>query len=156
MRYAQYFNGKRLLHGHLWRARFMSCVLDDSSVREDVRFVENNPVRVGFVERAEDYEWSSALAHVMGEANPVLTDNCRLTTEISDWRSYLAGSGDTLVLGRTRTRLKTGRPAGDADFVDKLEKIAGRPLKAMPRGRPKKAQINPSLANALNKGQSYK
>jgi len=49
MRYAQYFNGKRSLRGHLWRARFMSCVLDESSVREEVRFVENNPVRVKLV-----------------------------------------------------------------------------------------------------------
>jgi putative transposase len=139
MRYAQYFNGKRSLRGHLWRARFMSCVLDESSVREEVRFVENNPVRVKIVERAEDYPWSSARAHVNGELDPVLSDGFFLTTEVRDWRAYLEGRGNEALVGRARARLKTGRPAGDAEFVRMLEEIVGRRLEALPRGRPRKA-----------------
>ncbi len=139
MRYAQYFNGQRALQGHLWRARFMSCALDDPSVREEVRFVETNPVRTGLVGRAEDYPWSSARAHVRGETDPVLADGFSLTRDIGDWRAYLEGRGDEALLARVRSRLKTGRPAGDADFVKKLEAIAGRRLEALPRGRPRKA-----------------
>jgi putative transposase len=138
MRYAQYFNGKRSLRGHLWRARFMSCVLDESSVREEVRFVENNPVRIKLVERAEDYLWSSARAHVMGELDPVLSDGCFLTSEIRDWHAYLEGRGDEAVVGRARARLRTGRPAGDSEFVRMLERVVGRRLEALPRGRPRK------------------
>jgi putative transposase len=139
MRYAQYFNGKRSLRGHLWRARFMSCVLDEPSVREEVRFVENNPVRVKLVGQAEDYPWSSARAHVIGELDPVLSDGFFLTSEIRDWRAYLECRGDEAVVGRARARLKTGRPAGDAEFVRMLEEIVGRRLEALPRGRPRKA-----------------
>ena len=138
MRYAQYFNGKRAVSGHLWRARFMSCVLDGPSVHEEVRFIETNPVRKGIVVRAEDYSWSSAQGHVSGRPDPLLTDGRFLPDDIFDWGAYLAGSGDELVIRRVRERLKTGRPAGAASFVRELEGITGRRLEALPRGRPRK------------------
>jgi putative transposase len=139
MRYAQYFNGKRSLKGHLWRARFMSCILDDQSVREEVRFIENNPVRTHLVERAEDYPWSSAIAHTEIKSDSVLANTFFLREEISDWRAYLEGAACEALIGRVRSRLKTGRPAGDRQFVKTLEGIVGRRLEASPRGRPRNA-----------------
>jgi len=139
MRYAQYFNGKKAVCGHLWRARFMSCTLDDPSVHEEVRFIETNPVRKGIVERAEDYPWSSARSHVMGTSDPLLADGGFFQNVPPDWRAYLAGRGEDLVIRRVRERLKTGRPAGDVSFVRELEGILGRRLEARPRGRPRKS-----------------
>lgn len=139
MRYAQYFHGKKGVTGHLWRGRFLSCVLDGRSVFEEVRFIENNPVRAGLVARAEDYPWSSARHHVLGESDPVIVDGCFLNVEIPDWRAYLAARGDEPVLIRTWQSLKTGRPAGEESFVHGLEGIVGRRLVALPRGRPRKA-----------------
>jgi putative transposase len=141
MRYSQYFHAKKRVAGHLWRSRFLSCMLDDRSVFEEVRYIENNPVRAGLVECAEDYPWSSARHHVLGADDPVLRDACFLTNEIRDWRSYLGGQADAPVLDRTWRSLKTGRPAGDADWVHKLEEIMGRRLAAMPRGRPRKNRV---------------
>ena len=138
MRYAQFFNGKRGAPGQLWRSRFMSCALDNLSVREEIRFIENNPVRTGLAARPEAYPWSSARAHVLGLPDPILSDDCSLTAEFPDWRVYLAGRGEEAVIRRVRERLRTGRPAGDTDFVRKLEAIAGRRLEALPRGRPRK------------------
>jgi putative transposase len=142
MRYAHYFNGKRSASGQLWRPRFMSCALDTLSVREEVRFIENNPVRVELAARPEDYPWSSARAHVMGLPDPILSDDCFLRTEILDWRDYLANRGDEAMLRRVRERLRTGRPAGDENFLRKLEAIAGRCLEARPKGRPRKARCS--------------
>jgi len=138
MRYAQYFNGKRGVSGHLWRARFMSCILDGPSVHEEVRFVETNPVRAGLAAPPDAYPWSSARSHVTGEPDPVLSDSSFLPGDIGDWGAYLSGGGDEIVLSRVRERLRTGRPAGDADFVRKLEQVLGRRLEALPRGRPRK------------------
>jgi putative transposase len=143
MRYAQYFHGKKGVTGHLWKGRFLSCILDDRSVFEEVRYIENNPVRAGLVERAEDYPWSSARHHVLGEPDPVTIDGCFLSGEIKDWRAYLADRGDDPILTRTWHSLKTGRPAGGEGFVRGLEEILGRRLVALPRGRPRK--IVPSL-----------
>ena len=139
MRYAQYFHGKKGVTGHLWKGRFLSCILDDRSVFEEVRFIEMNPVRAGIVGRAEDYRWSSARHHVFGEPDPVMRDECFLKTEVADWRAYLAGRGNEPVLIRTWQSLKTGRPAGDEGFVHGLEEIVGHRLAALPRGRPRKS-----------------
>lgn len=138
MRYAQYFNKKRGLCGRLWRTRFMSCVLDEASVCEEIRFIENNPVRVKLVNDAEDYSWSSARAHVNREFDPILGDGFYLFREISDWRAYLQGQRNEALLAQGRLRLRTGRPVGDSSFVSKLEEIVGRRLGALPRGRPRK------------------
>jgi len=138
MRYAQYFHKKRGLSGHLWKGRFLSCILDEPSVVEEVRYIENNPVRAGVVEQAETYPWSSARHHVLGGSDPVIEDSCFLTSQIGDWRAYLADGGDHATLSRTWRCLKTGRPAGDESFVRTLEEIMGRRLMALPRGRPRK------------------
>jgi putative transposase len=138
MRYAQHFHGKKGLTGHLWKGRFLSCILDEKSVFEEVRYIENNPVRAGLVERAEDYPWSSARHHVFGVSDPVMNDACFLQSEVKDWRTYLAERGDEPVLRRTWQNLKTGRPSGEESFVRGLEEIVGRRLVALPRGRPRK------------------
>jgi putative transposase len=36
------------------------------------RYIERNPLKVGLAERAEDYRWSSAKAHLTGGKDPVL------------------------------------------------------------------------------------
>ena len=113
-------------------------MLDDRSVFEEVRYIENNPVRAGLAERADDYHWSSARHHVLGEPDPVTMDGCFLNGEIKDWRAYLADRGDGPILTRTWHSLKTGRPAGGEGFVRGLEEILGRRLVALPRGRPRK------------------
>lgn len=139
MRYAQYFNGKNAVCGHLWRARFMSCALDGPSAHEEVRFVETNPVRKGIVERAEDYPWSSARSHVTGAPDPLLADGRFFQNASSNWGAYLTDRGEELIIRRVRERLKTGRPAGDVSFLRELEGIVGRRLEALPRGRPRKS-----------------
>jgi putative transposase len=138
MRYAQYFHGKKGLKGHLWKGRFLSCILDDRSVFEEVRFIENNPVRSGLVTRAEDYPWSSARHHVLGESDAAIMTGCFLNKEIRDWRAYLTDKPDDSALNRSWQCLKTGRPSGDESFIHGLEEIVGRRLLALPRGRPRK------------------
>ncbi len=139
MHYSQYFNKKKGLTGHLWRGRFLSCMLDDESVFEEIRFVENNPVRLRVVEKAEDYRWSSARGHVFGTPDPVLRDGNFLKDRVLGWKEYLSGAKNEAVLSRIRRHLRTGRPAGCDGFVRGLEEETGQRMAAMPRGRPRKA-----------------
>ncbi len=62
--YAIYFSNY-VFSGHLWQARFYSCVLDEDHFWSAIRYVERNPVRARMVGRAEDYRWSSARAHCL-------------------------------------------------------------------------------------------
>ena len=58
-----------------------------------VRYVENNPVRIGMVKKAEDYRWSSAHEHIEG-ASEVVSGNCFLLQEIPDWRKFICARED--------------------------------------------------------------
>jgi len=138
MRYSQYFNRKMGKKGHLWQGRFYSCPLDEAHHYAAVRYVENNPVRAGLVERAEDYLWSSALSHAQTMSDPVLSDDLPLLTEIEDWREYLSSLDERSTVDRIRRCTLTGRPAGDYLFTESIEMLLGRPLTPEPIGRPRK------------------
>ena len=138
MRYSQYFNQKRKARGHLWQGRFYSCILDERHLRATVRYVENNPLRAGVVEKPHEYNWSSARSRVHGEAAPVLSDDFYLIKEIDDWSAYLMESDDNAMINSIRQNTKTGRPCGDESFIKKMEGLLERKLTALPRGRPRK------------------
>ena len=138
MKYSLYFNQKRNLRGHLWQSGFYSCILDSRHVYATIPYVENNPVRAGLVDRAYDYPWSSARYHVYKGANPILADERYLTKEIDDWAAYLLTNDDDELINNIRNNMKTGRPCGDDGFIEKIESLLDRRLKALPRGRPPK------------------
>ena len=52
--YSQYLNRKDNIKGHLWQGRFFSSILDEKYLYAAVRYVENNPVRAGLVEKPWD------------------------------------------------------------------------------------------------------
>ncbi|MFQ5835099.1 MAG: transposase [bacterium] len=138
MKYSQYFNQKKKTKGHLWQGRFYSCILDERHLYGAIRYVENNPVRVRIVEKPYKYRWSSARAHIYGEVNPILSDDCYLVKEIEDWLAYLMEVQDEAMTTNIRQNTKTGRPCGDDFFIEKIESLLGRRLKALPKGRPRK------------------
>ena len=71
--YTQYFNRTYQRTGGLWECRYHSCIVHhEKYLWAVVRYVEQNPVRAGMVEKAEDYPYSSARAHVNGSKDAVL------------------------------------------------------------------------------------
>jgi putative transposase len=119
--------------GYLWQGRFFSCPLDGRYFIAAMRYVEGNPVRAGLVARAEDYPWSSARAHVCRERDPLIM-SCAMQDEIKDWAGFLSTAVPESETENLRKSTRTGRPAGDQDFVERLEKITGRVLKEIKRG----------------------
>ncbi len=138
MCYSQYFNRRTGRRGHLWQGRFYSCPLDETHHYAAVRYVENNPVRAGLVRRGEDYSWSSALSHVAGISDPILSHDLPLLREISDWREYLSISDEEAMIEYVRECTVTGRPAGSDSFTRRIERLLGRILVPEPVGRPRK------------------
>ncbi|HEX2768023.1 MAG TPA: transposase [Geobacteraceae bacterium] len=58
--YTTYFNVKRKRAGHLFQGRFKAILVEaDEYLVELSRYIHLNPVRVGIVERPEQYQWSS-------------------------------------------------------------------------------------------------
>ena len=65
-RYTRAVNFREGWRGSLFQGRFASYPMDDAHLMAAVRYVENNPVAAGMLERAEDWRWSSARSHVRG------------------------------------------------------------------------------------------
>lgn len=63
--YAYYFNCKYHRIGHLFQDRFRSeAVEEESYMLAAARYIHNNPVKAGIVEKAEDYKWSSYTEYI--------------------------------------------------------------------------------------------
>ena len=134
-RYSTQINDRQGWRGYLWQYRFASYVMDERHLLAAVRYVERNPVRAGMVERASEWPWSSARAH-LARRDDRLVKVAPMLDRVQDWSAYLREeAAETEAL---RRHARSGRPLGDDAFVDDVERIAGRPLRTLPRGRPRK------------------
>ena len=128
-RYAQRINRALDLSGHLFQGRFASYVMDDAHLMVAVRYVENNPVKAGLVDRAEHWPWSSARAHLHLEDDG-LTDVATLGRHVANWCAYLeAGVEATDRDDAIEAALRSGRPLGAAAWSAQFA------APAAPRGR---------------------
>ena len=88
--YTRHINFREGWRGYLWQGRFASFVMDEDHFPAALRYVELNPVRAGLVDKPRDWPWSSAHAHLSGEADPLLSDMAGMIDYTGDWEAYLA------------------------------------------------------------------
>jgi putative transposase len=139
-RYAQYFNKKMELLGHLWQGRFYSCILDENHLVAAARYVERNPVRAGIVKNPIEYEWSSVRGHIDNSSVGLIeTDSLfkYIEVEQTKWKEFVSREDDSKTIMGIRKNTMTGRPLGSEAFVKKLENICGKRLHALSVGRPR-------------------
>ncbi|MGN6496207.1 MAG: transposase [Tsuneonella sp.] len=142
-RYTRHINFREGWRGYLFQGRFASYPMDEPHLIAAIRYVENNPVAARMVDRAEDWPWSSARSHVAGRRvkGDVLTDVEALAEHVRNWRAMLrhgAELGDSDAAGEAlaeqiEARLRTGRPLGSEEWIEKQEAAIGRDLRP---GRP--------------------
>lgn len=130
-RYANYLNVRRGRTGHLWQNRFHSCALDGAHLALALRYVERNPVRAGLAAQVEEYPWSSAAAHLAGHDPRNILDMAFWQDRggAEDWRSLLAAPEELLAIRLLQRGTFTGRPVGNANFVNRLETQLDRKLR---------------------------
>ncbi|MDQ7785189.1 MAG: hypothetical protein RDU20_20050 [Desulfomonilaceae bacterium] len=100
------------------------------------QYVKLNPVRAGLVTVAWEYPWSSARFHMGIIVHDPLVRDRTLPGLVEGWERFLLSSDDDRSIS-LRKRTRTGRPAGDAAFVARVEKITGRDLSKGKPGRPR-------------------
>ncbi len=67
-RYVVWYNKKHARTGHLFQDRYKSePITDDAYFLTVLRYIQNNPVKAGICEDAENYPWSSAADYVAGQ-----------------------------------------------------------------------------------------
>lgn len=133
--------------GHLWQNRFFSCPLDESHLRSAMRYVDLNPVRAGLAAMPWDWPWSSARTHAQeGARDPVL--DCNWVDpfggwDYNGWKECLVSGTAEGECDAVRHATRTGEPLGSREFVTQLERQAGRRLRVLARGRPRREPARP-------------
>ncbi len=139
-RFTCQINSRYGWRGYLWQGRFISFVMDDLYLVRTMRYVENNPVRAGMVEKPWDYLWSSARYHVMAIEDSLLSV-CPIAPIVGDWKEYLIKPEIEGILDAIRKRNLSGLPLGEDSFIESLAGTFGvkaEDLKPKPNGRPRK------------------
>jgi putative transposase len=126
-RYTLLINQREGWRGHLWQERFASFLMDETYLLAAVRYVEMNPVRAGLVDCPEHYPWSSAMAHMEGEDDSLVSVEPMLQM-VGAWDELL-GTEAAIENKQLRKHEKTGRPLGSSCFIEKVEMLTGRALK---------------------------
>jgi putative transposase len=134
-RYTGYINARKRTTGHLWQGRFGSVAMDEAHFVAALRYVSLNPVRARLVERAEDWRWSSARAHLEGRDDCVVSVGPALE-RVGDFAAFLSQDFDeALTYAALRRAESVGRPVGSPEWLTEMEKRTGRRLAAAKRGR---------------------
>ena len=138
-RYTRMRNFQEGVRGYLFQGRFGSCVLDEKHLVAAARYVERNPVKAGMVSHPGDYQWSSARFHLgITETDMMIADRTMLGL-VSDWENLLSSENEE-DSERLRLSTRTGRPAGNNDFAEKVENLTGRDPRPRRPGRPRKEE----------------
>lgn len=133
-RYARHINARNRWTGHLWQGRFGAVAMDEAHLVHAARYVALNPVRARLCDRAEDWPWSSARAHLAG-CDDELATVAPLLERVGDFASFLGTEADQQATRALRMAETTGRPLGSAAWIAALEERTGRTLAAQKRGR---------------------
>ena len=137
-RYTRMVNFREGWKGHLWQGRFSSFVMDEKYLIACTRYVELNPVRAGLVKSPADWKWSSAKAHIK-RSNDGFVNILPLTDIIDEpWEDFLGRDIDIQKIESLKKHERTGRPAGDDNFIETLENQLDRKLKPGKPGPKKK------------------
>ena len=136
--YTQYFNRRHRRSGHLFQGRYKAFLVEkDRHALALLRYVHENPVKAGMVERAEDFSWSSDRAYRRGRGPEWLDLDCLLS---------LLGRGRSAAIRNYRRLMREpveepydevatwGQAVkGDEAFADRVLQAAGEPP-VVPRG----------------------
>jgi putative transposase len=134
--------------GHVFQNRFHSSPLDENHYWTAMRYVEVNPRRAGLLTQLEDWELSSAKAHLTGAPDPLVPlaeEIGRRRFTAAQWREFL-DAADVEQEHHLRSALKNSRPCGAPEWIVTLEEKFQRKLSSSPRGRPHSGLLSPATA----------
>ena len=135
--YTRYVNRKYFRSGRLWQNRFFSCVVDkDEYLWCLARYIENNPVKAGLSDAAENYRWSSAKHHLEGEPDLVLSRPDWLDESSREDHSKFLIGDDAKTIDMINQATRSGRPLCSSETLLKLERLLDRSWRALKKECP--------------------
>lgn len=145
--YAQAFNRRHAVVGHLLQGRFVAILVDrDAYLLALVRYVERNPVAAGLVADSGHWPWSSYRAHagmeapapwmeteevlaaVLGRAIRSAGDRATATRRYVEFVSRDSSAATTGGRSIWSTALRQQIYLGDESFVARMQRMAALPM----------------------------
>jgi putative transposase len=132
--------------GTLWQGRFKSLLVDNHRYALFLqRYIELNPVRAWMTPHPADFIWSSHLHHAHGKPDDLLTPHvCYLSlgeTAEERRRAYSRLFEQDLppeVVEEIRQASKSGWVLAGEELLNEIERVTGRRVRPLKRGRPRK------------------
>lgn len=138
--YTQRINRKYNRSGRFWESRYHSCVVDkDKYLCTVIRYIERNSVRAGLVNKPEEYEWSSARAHLLGAEDPLVNPADLLVYgdyDIPKLQYLIEMSEKSKEMNEIKKATRKGLPLGNLSFQRTVEDTLNRKIIPKSRGRP--------------------
>lgn len=130
---------KTVGHGHLYQGTYKSFpVAEDKHLHDLIRYIEQNPLRAGLKEKAEDWQWSSLHRRLRNN----LQDQKLLAYLPTDLPSNYLESVNTILdpdtLGRIRHSIGKGTPYGTPSWVEQIIEKYHLESTARGQGRPRR------------------
>ncbi len=120
-RYTKYINHRTGNRGQFWQGRFSSHLLDEQYLIACARYIEINPVKRGYVNQPEDWQWSSARAHIMKNDDSLVQAKPLLELVEKQWGDFLAETRPENEADLFYLHEKNGRPLGSDAFLAMVE-----------------------------------
>jgi putative transposase len=131
---------KSIGDGHLYQGTYKSFPVETNEYAQQlIQYVEQNPLRVKLVKRAEDWQWSSLWRRQKGsyKEKQLLSDlPIELPKDYLELVNELLPKSETLNI--IRTSVNKGTPLGSEYWIDKIVKKFGLESTLRGAGRPKK------------------
>ena len=108
------------------------------------RYIEVNPVRANMVNNAEDYKFSSARMHLLGEKNEIVGKDI-IGDRLQEYREFInekKGNGSKQ-LDQMRAVIKQEKVFGSEEFIESIEERFKTFFRIRGRGRPAKIKSHP-------------
>ncbi len=121
-RYTRYINLRTGSRGQFWQGRYASHLLDEKHLIACARYIEINPVKRDYVDEPEDWQWSSAKAHIMKNDDPLVQTGPLLERVETEWRDFLAETRPAAEADLFYSHEKTGLPLGSDEFLSMVQK----------------------------------
>lgn len=145
-RYVGGFNARHQRSGTLWEGRYRGHLVGGATeVLRCMRFIELNPQRAGLATDLLEPAWSSLPHHLGVRRDPLITEppaywalgNTPFEREAA-YRTWVEQGVSASDKERILGAVLSGRPLGDAAYLNELERLTARSLRPRPRGRPRK------------------
>ncbi|MCG8632698.1 MAG: transposase [Desulfobacterales bacterium] len=116
-RYTRYINQRTGSRGQFWQGRYASHLLDSQYLIACTRYIEINPVKREYVDQPEDWQWSSAKAH-MAKCDDALVKTGPLLEKVkTGWKAFLSEPRPPEEADLFYSHEKSGRPLGSDNFL---------------------------------------